>query len=113
MAGAAPLATVTVRAADVVALPAASRACAASVCPPLDAVVVFHAVVYGAAVSGAPSGPPSRRNCTLVTPMSSEAVAETVTELPATVAPLAGAVIDTAGAVVSALLTVTVTGVAG
>ena len=43
---------------------------------------------------------PSRRNCTPKTPTLSKALAETVT-VPATVAPSAGAVMFTVGAVVS------------
>src|SRR4029077_3642424 len=42
------LKTVTVTAADVVVLPAASRATAVSVCDALLAVVVSHAIEYGA-----------------------------------------------------------------
>ena len=54
---------------------------------------------------------PSRRNCTLVTPTLSAAVALTATLAPDTVAPAAGAVTDTVGGVVSgvALETVTLT----
>ena len=85
---------------DVVALPAASRARAVSVCGPLAAVVVFHATVNGAAVSSAPSALPSRRNCTPATPTPSDASAETVA-VPLSVAPAEGAVTDTVGAVVS------------
>src|SRR5439155_13997548 len=53
---------------------------------------------------------PSSLNCTPTTPTLSEALAETVT-VPATVAPAAGAVMETAGGVVSGtgLLTVTLT----
>ena len=48
------LATVTVTVADVVVLPAASRATAVSVCEPLLAVVVSHETEYGAVVSSEP-----------------------------------------------------------
>src|SRR5262245_37554199 len=90
----------------------ASRARAASVWVVFVAVVEFHAIVYGAVVTSAPSAAPSSRNCTPTTPMLSDALADTVTADPDTVAPFAGAVIDTVGGVVSALLTVTLTAVA-
>ena len=66
---------------------------------------------YGEAVSSAPRLFPSNLNCTPATPTLSEALADTVT-VPETVDPLAGAVMDTVGGVVSAavLLTVTLTG---
>jgi hypothetical protein len=44
---------------------------------------------------------PSSLNSTTATPTLSEAVAETVTAVPETVAPLAGAVRETVGGVVS------------
>jgi hypothetical protein len=69
--------------------------------------VLFHVVVYGDEVIAEPMFVPSTLNCTLaIETMLSEAVAVRVTDDPATVAPLDGAVIDTFGAVVS--LTVTV-----
>src|SRR5439155_322082 len=86
--------TVTAAEEDVVWLPAASRARAESVCAPFATLVEFHAIVYGAVVTSAPTAAPSSRNCT---------------PAPATVAPLAGAVIDTVGGVPSTLLTVTLT----
>src|SRR5437762_222289 len=49
--GVVSLKTVTVTAADVVRLPAASRAIAVTVCEPLVALSVFHWTEYGAAVS--------------------------------------------------------------
>ena len=52
-------------------------------------------------MSGDPSATPSSRNCTLVTPMLSLAVAETVTAVPLTVAPATGAVTVTVGGVAS------------
>src|SRR5207249_12302922 len=66
---------------------------------------------YGEAVSSAPRLFPSNLNCTPATPTLSEALADTVT-VPETVDPLAGAVMDTVGGVVSAavVLTVTLTG---
>src|SRR6185436_7225910 len=103
------LLTVTLTAADVVVLPAASRATAVNVCRPLAVIVVFHVCVWGMAVSSAPRLMPSSLNCTPATPTLSVAVAEIVTAVPDTVAPAAGAVIATVGAVVSALLTVTLT----
>ena len=103
------LLTVTVTPALVVAFPAASLAIARTVCDPLLAVEVFQEYAYGEVVSRLPALAPSSWNCTLATPTLSEAVAVTLT-VPDTVAPLAGAVIDTVGAVVSVvLLTVTVT----
>src|SRR5216684_818107 len=95
-----PVPTVTVTGADVVVLPAASRATAVSVCAPLVAAVVSHATEYGAAVSSAPTFEPSSLNCTPTTPTLSLAVAVTVT-VPDTVEPPAGAVSATVGAVVS------------
>ena len=68
------LSTVTVTAAEVVTLPAASRATAVRLCDPLLADVVFHGTEYGAVVSSAPSAAPSRRNCTPTTPTLSEAL---------------------------------------
>ena len=54
---------------------------------------------------------PSSLNCTPATPTLSAAVAESVTAVPETVAPLAGVVIETVGGVGSGagLLTVTLT----
>src|SRR5439155_13299155 len=97
--------TVTVTAADVVVLPAASRARAVSVWLPLLAVVVFHETEYGAAVSSAPRLLPSNRNWTPATPTLSLALADTAT-VPATATLLLGLVRETVGGVVS---TVTVT----
>ena len=57
-------------------------------------------------MSRAPSAAPFNRNCTLATPLTSAAVAATVT-VPATVAPEAGLVTVTAG---PSLSTVTETG---
>ena len=75
---------------------------------PLAPAVVGHATSYGDATTAAPSGAPSSRNCTPSTPTSSDAVAVTVTD-PLTVAPPAGAVNATVGAVVSVFDTVTLT----
>src|SRR6266704_730312 len=99
--------TVTVTAKEVARLPAASRATAVRICEPLATAVVFQDTEYGAAVSSAPSAAPSNRNWTPATPTLSEASALTLI-VPDTVAPFAGAVIDTVGGVVS-LNTVTVT----
>src|SRR5258708_5917981 len=110
--GGAILATVTVTGAEVVWLPAASRAIAVRVCEPLLAVAVFHETEYGAAVLSAPRLAPSSRNCTPATPTLSEALAVTVT-VADTVWPLLGEVMLTVGGVVSEggpLATVTVTG---
>src|SRR5437867_2894570 len=65
--GVVSLDTVTVTAADVAVLPAASRATALSVCEPLVAVVVFHETEYGSVVSSPPRLAPSSLNCTPAT----------------------------------------------
>src|SRR6267378_1828328 len=92
--------TVTVTAAAVAVLPAASRATAVSVCEPLLAVVVSQETAYGGAVvSSTPRLAPSSRNWTPATPTLSDALAVTVM-VPLTVAPVAGAVIVTAAGVV-------------
>src|SRR5436190_2007738 len=89
--GVVSLNTVTVTAAEVVRLPAASRATAVSVCEPLLAVVVFQETEYGAAASSTPRLAPSSRNCTPTTPTLSEALAVTLV-VPPTVAPETGEV---------------------
>src|SRR5207249_2070802 len=94
------LSTVTLTAAAVAVLPGASRATAVKVCAPLLAVVVVQEREYGTAVTSAPRFAPSSLNCTPTTPTLSEAVAETVT-VPATVATVAGAVIETVGGLLS------------
>ncbi len=94
--------TVTVTSLPMPTFPAASLACAFRVCVPFAVFVLSQAMLYGSVVSGEPSGAPSRRNWTLVTPTLSEADAETVKALPDTTVPLVGAVSDTVGAVVSA-----------
>jgi len=106
--------TVTVRAAAVVVLPAASRAMAVSVWLALLKVVVSQVIEYGLVVSSAPTFAPSTLNCTPATPTLSDAVAETATAA-LTVAPAPGALIDTAGGVRSGgwFWTVTVTAVDG
>src|SRR5882762_1180694 len=109
--GVVSLNTVTVTAAAVAVLPAASRATAVSVCEPLFAVVVFQETAYGAVVSSTPRLAPSSRNWTPATPTLSDALAVTVM-VPLTVAPVAGAVMLTVGAVVS-FETVTVAAAAG
>src|SRR5256885_790520 len=98
--GGGAFATVTVTGAEVVRLPAASRATALIVCEPLAAPVVFQEIEYGALVSSAPKLAPSILNCTPATPMLSEAAALSVT-VAGTVAPFKGAVMFTAGGVVS------------
>jgi len=96
------LLTVTETDAEVVWLPAASRATAVSVWLPFVTDVVFQETENGAEVFSAPKFVPSSLNWTPTTPTLSEAVAKTVIELPETVLPDAGAVIDTVGGVVSA-----------
>src|SRR5207237_122816 len=105
------LTTITLTAAEVVVLPAASRATAVRVCVALVAVVAAHERAYGAVITSAPRFAPSSLNCTPTTPTLSVALAETVT-MPETVAPAAGAVIDTVGGVVSATVTLTAAAVA-
>ena len=100
------LMTFTVTGADVVALPAASRATAVSVWLPAALCVVSHWTWYGALVSSAPRSAPSTRKRTPATPRSSAAVAATVT-VPLTV-PGAGAVSWTVGGEVSQGAAVTV-----
>jgi hypothetical protein len=95
--GALPFDTFTVREDDAL-LPAASTAVATRVWLPFDVVVVFHEIEYGAVVSSAPICVPSTRNRTRATPTSSDALAAMVT-VPETVAPDAGEVSDTLGAV--------------
>jgi hypothetical protein len=87
----------------VVLFPEVSVAIAVRLCWPFANVVVFNDCEYGAALTAAPRFVPSTWNCTLATPTLSLAFAETVT-VPVTVAPLAGAVIDTVGGVVSGVL---------
>jgi hypothetical protein len=77
-----------------------SRALTLSTCRAFVAVVVSQLIPYGAVVSSAPSGWPSRRNCTPATPTSSVAVAVTLT-LPDTTAPAGGAVTVALGGDVS------------
>src|SRR5947209_230263 len=108
-----PLETLTVTPAEVVRLPAASRATALKVCEPLATAVVLKEAEYGAALSSAPTLAPSTLNWTPATPTLSAAFAVTVI-VPETVAPLAGEVMLTVGGVVSgggAFATLTVTGV--
>src|SRR5215831_15566300 len=92
----------TLTAAEVVAFPDVSVARAVSVWVPFVVAVVSHETEYGEVVSGAPRALPSRRNCTLATATLSLAFAVTVRE-PETVAPPAGAVMETVGGVVSPL----------
>src|SRR5262249_40035927 len=92
--------TVSVTAADKVVFPAPSRAEAVRVWDPLGMVVVSQEIEYGEIVSSLTRFTPSRRNCTPFTPTLSEAEAVTVT-VPTTLAPAAGAVMDTTGAWVS------------
>src|SRR3979490_3367096 len=94
------LPTVTLTAAEVARLPAASRATAVRTCEALVAVALSQDTAYGAAVTSAPRLAPSSLNCTPATPTLSEALAVTLS-LPDTVAPAAGDVIETEGAMVS------------
>src|SRR2546422_7272739 len=94
------LSTITLTAAEVAVLPAASRATAVKVCTPLGTCVESQEIANGALVTSAPRLAPSSLNCTPTTPTLSVALAETVI-VPATVAPAAGAVSETVGGVVS------------
>src|SRR5207253_1861605 len=108
--GVVSLSTVTVIAAAVVVLPAASRATAVNVCDALLAGVVSQAIAYGAVVASTATVPRRERRWTPTTPTVSEAMALNVV-VPEAVAPRAGAVRLTVGGVVS-LNTVTVIAVA-
>src|SRR5206468_10197562 len=66
------LSTTTVTGADVVALPAASRAIALREWLPSESVDVFSTNWYGLAVTSAPTFTPSSWNCTPPTPRSEE-----------------------------------------
>src|SRR6185436_13367375 len=94
--GGAAFETVTVTGDEVAVDPDVFLATAVSVCEPFASVVVFNDAEYGAVVSSAPRLPPSSLNCTPATPTLSVAVAETAI-VADTVAPFAGALIDTAG----------------
>ena len=90
----------TVTEADVVVLPAASRATAVRVWEPSLVAVVSQVYEYGLVVSSVPMAAPSSWNWTLATSTSSEAEAVTLT-VPDTVAPAAGDVRLADGGVVS------------
>src|SRR5712664_2753397 len=94
------LATVTVTGAEVVTLPAASRATAVRVYEPFATAVVYAATAYGAVVSSAPMLMPSYLNCTPATPTLSEALA-TMGTVPQRVAPDGGETTATVGGIVS------------
>src|SRR5439155_14591588 len=94
---------VTLTAAAVDVLPAASRATAVSVWLPLAAAVVSHVTAYGALVTSTPRLTPSTLNCTPATPTLSEALA-TICTAPDTDALAAGEVNDTDGAVPSSVV---------
>ena len=97
--------TFTLTGADVVKLPAESLATAVSVCAPFAARFEFQLMLYGLVVSSAPRAAPSILNWTPAMPRLSLAVADTVTAFPEMLAPLAGAVIDTDGALRSGVKT--------
>src|SRR5258707_15499062 len=92
--------TVMVMDAEVLVLPAASRATAVSVCVPLATLVVSQAKANGALVSSMPAVAPSTMSWTPATPMLSEALALTIV-VPATRTPTAGSVIATDGRLLS------------
>src|SRR4051812_26938565 len=103
----APFATFTTTAADVVTLPAASRATAVKVCVPSAASLESHDASNGAAESSAPTCVGPSKNLTPATPTLSAAAAVIVT-IPETVS-LAGAVMLTAGAATSGFTTTVTT----
>jgi hypothetical protein len=94
----AALSTVTVTAAEVAEFPAASRATATIECDALLTEVLSQVSEYGDDVTSEPTFAPSTLNCTPTTPTLSEAVAESVTDDPCTVAPPEGAERETVGA---------------
>src|SRR5256712_12585860 len=100
------LSTVTLTAAEAAVLPAASRATAVRPWAAFVAVGVGQEIVYGAAGTSAPRLTLSSLNCTPTMPTLSVALAEAVI-LPKTVAPAAGAVIETVGGVTSAMALLT------
>src|SRR2546422_696977 len=104
-------ATVTLTPAEVVLLPAASRATAVSVWAALVAVAVFQEKGYGAAGVSAPRLAPSSLNSMPTSLTLSVAFADTVI-VPETVAPADGAAMETVGGVVSATVTLTAAAVA-
>ena len=100
------LLTVTVTAAEVAELPAASEATAVMLWGPLEAVAVFQdkeAGLVGLEIAD-PRFAPSILNCSDVTPTLS--LFEAVSEMLPVTAPPVGEVIDTLGGVVSGALTV-------
>ena len=101
------LLTVTVTVGADVLFPAVSYAIALSTKLPLILLSVFHTTEYGAVVSDTISVVPTYIS-TFATPTLSEALAKIVT-LPLSVEPAVGDVIDTVGAVMSGLFTVTLT----
>ena len=74
-------------------------------CVPLATDEELHEIEYGDAVTAEPTLPPSTVNWTLATATLSDAFADSVT-VPETVAPLAGAVMDTVGGVLSVVFDV-------
>src|SRR5690349_16361024 len=98
VSGGGPFETVTLTAAEVLVLPAASRARAVMLWLPFDAVFVSHDTEYGADASSLPRAAPSTKNCTPATRTLSEALACSVMVFD-TVAPDAGEVTETFGAV--------------
>src|SRR5687768_15740619 len=98
--GGAELATVTVTGADVLVLPAVSRAVAVRVCDPSAKPDVVQLTLNGETVSGDPSCVPSTKKVTAATPVSSETLVVMGT-VPDTDDPPLGDVIVTAGALAS------------
>src|SRR5213594_1570405 len=96
-----PFDTVTVTGTLEPTLLATSKAWAVRVWAPLVAVVVSQTIEYGGAVTSPPRATPSSLNWTVMTPTLSEAVADTITAEPDTVAPSPGAVRTIVGAEVS------------
>jgi hypothetical protein len=95
------LSTVTATVVEVARLFEVSRATATIDFDPLDVAVVSQVTEYGKEVSSAPTTTPFTLKVTPATPLSSDAVAESVTDDPEIVSPFEGAVSETIGAAVS------------
>src|SRR5215469_12844120 len=98
LVGAGKLLTVTADPAEVVLLPALSVAWAVMVWLPLPTEAEFQVTLQGAWLAE-PTDAPSTKNRTLLSKPGLAAAADSVTELPLTVAAGAGAEIDTVGGV--------------
>src|SRR5215469_6902718 len=98
LVGAGKLLTVTADPAEVVLLPALSVACAVMVWLPLPTLPESQVTLHGAWLAE-PTAVPSTRNWTWLSWPGLEAAADSVTELPETMAAGAGAKTETTGGV--------------